>query len=155
MNAKSLVGLIIWILLPFGAALVGSQFQPGDWYVSLRKPEWNPPAYVFGPVWSLLYATMGVAAWLVWKRHGLGGAGFALGLFVLQLALNAAWSWVFFGLHRPGLAFAEIIILWLVILATIVAFWDRRPLAGALLLPYIAWVSFAAGLNYAIWRLNA
>jgi tryptophan-rich sensory protein len=110
---------------------------------------------VFAPVWSALYLLMGVAAWLVWRRGGFAGAPVALGLFVFQLALNALWSYLFFGAHQPGFAFAEIVLLWLVILATMIGFWRITAAAGALMLPYLCWVSFAAALNFAIWRLNS
>lgn len=149
------LALGLWIVLPLllGGG-VGNLFQPGAWYDGLEKPPWNPPSWVFGPVWTVLYVLMGVAAWLVWDRYRADARG-ALALFVTQLVFNAGWSAVFFGLQAPGLAFAWIVVLWLLIAATIGAFWRRRPLAGALLLPYIAWVSFAAVLNYTIWRLNA
>jgi translocator protein len=149
------LGLIAWLLLVALAAWFGSQFAPGAWYQALEKPAWTPPSWLFGPVWTVLYAMMGVAAWLVWRERGFSGAPTALGLFLLQLVLNAAWSWLFFGLQRPDLAAAEILILWAAIAATIVASWRVRPLAGWLLVPYLLWVSFAAALNVAIWRLNA
>ncbi len=144
-------GLAGWLVLCFGAAAVGARFKPGTWYAGLRKPAWNPPSWLFAPVWTLLYAMMAVAAWLVWRETGLSRE---IGLFVLQLVLNALWSWLFFGLHRPGLALADVLALWLAILATHVAFDHVRPLAGWLLLPYLAWVTFAAALNAALWRLN-
>jgi translocator protein len=149
------LGLIAWLLLVALAAWFGSQFAPGAWYQALEKPAWTPPSWLFGPVWTVLYAMMGVAAWMVWRERGFSGAPTALGLFLLQLVLNAAWSWLFFGLQRPDLAAAEILILWAAIAATIVASWRVRPLAGWLLVPYLLWVSFAAALNVAIWRLNA
>jgi translocator protein len=148
------IALALWILLPLllGGG-VGSLFQPGTWYDGLNKPPWNPPSWVFGPVWTALYVLMGISAWLVWDRYR-GEAKGALTLFVVHLVFNAGWSAIFFGLQSPGLAFLEILVLWLLIVATIVVFWRHRPLAGALLLPYIAWVSFAAVLNFTIWRLN-
>jgi len=145
------IGLVGWLVLCFGAAAVGARFRPGEWYAALRKPSWTPPSWLFAPVWTLLYAMMAVAAWLVWRQTGLSSE---VGLFVVQLALNAAWSWLFFGLHRPGLAFADIVALWVAILGTLAAFWAVRPLAGWLLVPYLAWVSFASALNAAVWRLN-
>ncbi len=149
------LGLIGWVLLSLAAGWVGSRFMPGAWYAGLAKPSWNPPSWVFAPVWSALYLLMGVAAWLVWRRAGFAGAPTALGLFVLQLVLNSLWSFLFFGLHRPGFAFLEIVALWAAILATLIAFWRVSPPAGALLLPYLAWVSFASALNLQLWRLNA
>jgi translocator protein len=148
------VGLGGWILLPLLAGAFGSLFQPGQWFAELAKPTWNPPSWVFGPVWTTLYILMGVAAWLVWRRGGPIARG-ALTLFVVQLVFNAAWSWLFFGLQSPGLAFLDIILLWLLIIVTTVAFWRVRMAAGVLLLPYLAWVTFATALNFAIWRMNS
>ena len=145
------LALLASIALAFAAALIGSRFPSGDWYASLQKPAWNPPSWLFGPVWTALYLGMAVAAWRVWS---VGRAGPALALHVLQLALNAAWSWLFFGLHRPDLAFAEILVLWVAILATTVAFFRKDSLAGWLLVPYLAWVGFAAFLNFTLWRLQ-
>jgi tryptophan-rich sensory protein len=150
----SVLGLAGWLLLSFAAAAIGSRFMPGAWYASLAKPSWNPPAAVFAPVWTALYTMMGVAAWLVWKRVGFAGAGLALGLFVVQLALNALWSYLFFGAHRPDLAFYEIVVLWLAILAVMLLFWRVDWRAGALLAPYLAWVGFASFLNFTLWQMN-
>lgn len=122
------------------------------WYRGLVKPPLNPPEWVFGPVWTLLYILMAISAWLVWRRVGF--ASTALKLFFVQLLLNATWSFLFFGLRRPDYAFGEILLLWAAILATMIAFWKVRPLAGALFVPYLAWVSFATYLNGALWRLN-
>jgi len=141
--------------LSFAAAAVGSLFPPGDWYAGLHKPAWNPPSWVFGPVWSALYTTMGVAAWLVWKNVGARQRSSALACFLLQLGLNALWSPLFFGLQYPGLAFAEIVLLWAAVGGTTVLFWRVRALAGLLLIPYLVWITFAAALNFAIWQLNS
>ena len=148
------LGLALWLLITFAAAAIGSLFEPGAWYAGLAKPTWTPPSSIFGPVWSILYVMMGVAAWLVWKERGLAGARLALGLYVAQLAANAAWSWLFFGLHRPGYAFLDIVLLWLLVAATLVAFWRIRRAAGWMLAPYLLWISFAAALNLAIRQLN-
>jgi translocator protein len=150
----SWLGLIFWLGFCFAAAWVGSRFMPSEWYDGLIKPMLTPPGWVFGPVWTLLYAMMGIAVWLVWRAHGLTGALGPLGLFVVQLALNALWSYIFFGLQHPGLAFLDIVALWLAILATLVGFWRAHPLAGLLLLPYLLWVSFATYLSFQFWRLN-
>ena len=150
----SLVSLIIWIVVCLGMGASGSFLTPGEWYAQINKPTWVPPNYIFGPVWTVLYIMMGVAAWLVWKQGGFSGTAPALTFFVIQLVLNAAWTWIFFGLYQPGLAFLEILVLWLAIVITIVAFWRVRPLAAGLLIPYLFWVSFASILNYSIWRLN-
>jgi benzodiazapine receptor len=148
------ISLLLWVVLSFVPAVVGSQFMPDQWYRELQKPWWNPPGDIFAPVWTMLYALMGVAVWIVWKRAGFAGAGLALTLFILQLVLNGAWTWIFFGLHRPGAALIEIIILWIAILATLISFWQKSAAAGWLLVPYLAWVSFATALTFAIWRLN-
>ena len=147
-------GGIGWLALTFGAAWLGSRFLPDEWYKNLKKPDWNPPNKVFGPVWSVLYLLMAAAAWLVWRGYGFSVVIFPLVLFVVQLFLNTAWTWTFFGLHRPGIAFADIVLLWMLILATLTLFWQFVPLAGILLLPYLAWVSFASYLNLSIWRMN-
>ena len=125
-----------------------------DWYLTIRKPSWTPPGGVFGPVWTFLYLSMGVAAWLVWDRRNQQNIRPAMILFAIQLALNLTWSGLFFGLQSPMLASWEIVLLWLAILATLVTFWRARRLAGALLIPYIAWVSYASALTIAIWRMN-
>jgi translocator protein len=151
---KSVIGLAGWLAVTFAAGWFGSRYMPGDWYASLAKPSWNPPNAVFGPVWSVLYVLMGVAAWLVWRREGFSGAGPALFFFVVQLILNALWSYLFFGLHRPDIAFFDIVILWAVILVVVVLFWREAQSAGALMLPYLFWVSFAVCLNFAIWQMN-
>jgi benzodiazapine receptor len=148
-------GLIFWVALSFVAAGVGSRFPPGDWYAHLTKPALTPPAWVFAPVWTLLYLMMGIAAWLVWQRRGVAGAAPALALFLVQLVLNAAWSWLFFGLQQIGWALADLAALWLALGATLLAFWAHRPLAGLLMVPYLLWVSFAVILNYQLWRLNS
>jgi benzodiazapine receptor len=148
-------GLIGWIAVSFAAAAAGSQATDPEWYRSLERPSWAPPGWVFGPVWTALYTMMGVAAWLVWRRGGFGGARVALGLFLVQLAFNAAWSWLFFGMRRADLAFAEIVLLWVLILATAVAFARHTRAAAWLLAPYLAWVAFAAVLNFTLWRLGA
>jgi len=151
---KKIFGLIGWLLLCFAPAAIGALFMPGQWYDALNKPAWNPPGWIFGPVWTVLYIMMAVAAWLVWQCGGFAAQRRALGLFLTQLVLNALWTPLFFGLRQPGLAFAEIILLWLAILATLLAFRPVSRAATWLLAPYLAWVSFAAVLNATIWRLN-
>jgi tryptophan-rich sensory protein len=149
--------LAVCVGASFAAAAIGSLFTtpaiPG-WYAGVAKPSWTPPGWLFGPVWSLLYLMMGVAAWLVWRRAGFAAAALPLALFGVQLALNALWSILFFGLQRPGLALVEIAALWAAILATTIAFFRRSAPAGFLMLPYLAWVAFAAALNASIWHLN-
>jgi tryptophan-rich sensory protein len=151
---RTILGLFGWLLLCFAAAAGGALYMPGEWYAALNKPAWNPPGWIFGPVWTAHYAMMAVAAWLVWQRGGFAGQGRPLGLFLAQLALNALWTPLFFGLRLPGVAFAEILLLWLAILATLLAFCPVSRVAAWLLAPYLAWVSFAAVLNGTLWRLN-
>jgi len=152
--AKNTLGLIGWLAVPLAAGFIGSRFAPGAWYEALAKPAWTPPDWVFAPVWTVLYVLMGVAAWLVWRRAGFSGACVALSLFIVQLALNALWSYLFFGAHRIDLAFFEILILWVVILIVAALFWRETRAAGLLMLPYLFWVGFAAGLNFALWQMN-
>ena len=149
-----ILGLCGWLLLCFAAASPGAVFMPGEWFAALKKPAWNPPSWIFGPVWTALYAMMAAAAWLVWQRGGWKEQRKPLLIFLAQLALNALWTPLFFGLHRPGVAFAEIVLLWLAIVATLVAFRPVNRTAAWLLVPYLAWVSFAAVLNGTLWRLN-
>lgn len=145
-----------WLIVSFIAAAIGgaASVEAGSFYAQLVRPDWAPPGSVFGPVWTVLYVLMGFAAWLVWRVGGFHAARFALALFLAQLALNALWSWLFFGWHRGALAFAEVLVLLAFIAATLIAFWRIRPLAGALLVPYMLWVTFAATLNYTVWQLN-
>jgi len=150
------LGLFLWLLVTFAAAAVGSlgSAESPAFYRELVLPAWAPPAWIFGPVWTFLYLLMGVAAWLVWRERGLRGARTALTLYIVQLIANVLWTWLFFAWRQGALAFAEILVLWLLIIATMVSFRRVRPLAGALLLPYFAWVTFASVLNNVIWRLN-
>lgn len=154
----SVAVLLIFLVICFGAAAIGGYATAGsvnsDWFENLRKPSWNPPNWVFGPVWTFLYATMAIAGWLVWKASGVRESRFALSLFSFQLGLNVLWSCLFFGMQRIGLAVLDIGCLWLAILGCIAAFHRQSRTAAYLLLPYLAWVTFAAVLNAAIWRLN-
>jgi tryptophan-rich sensory protein len=149
---RDLGALGVFIALVALAALFGAQFAPGPWYEGLQKPPLNPPNWVFGPVWSILYLAIAVAGWLVW-RAGPASAG-PLVLWGGQLVLNALWSLLFFGLQRPGLALVEILLLLVLLIATTVSFFGVRASAGFLLVPYVAWVSFAAYLNAGLWHLN-
>lgn len=151
----AVLGLVVFLALAFGAASFGARFTPGEWYAALEKPPWNPPAWIFGPVWTVLYVLIAVAGHWLWLRRDQPGARAALALWTVQLVLNALWSWIFFGLHRMGLALAELGLLWLAILATILAARRVRPLAAGLLIPYLVWVSFAWFLNLTLWNLNA
>jgi len=153
---RQTLGLIGWFIVSFATSAVGAvaSIQAKSFYGQLVQPEWAPPSYVFGPVWTVLYALMAIAAWLVWRSGGFHSNRIALSLFLVQLALNALWSWLFFAWQLGALAFVDIVVLWVLIVATLVAFWRVRPLAGALLIPYLLWVSFAAALNYSLWQLN-
>lgn len=155
-TSRQAFGLVGWLLLTLCAAAVGgfASASAGEFYRELVRPSWAPPGWVFGPVWTVLYALMGIAAWLVWRARGFAGAGSALVLFIAQLAANALWSWLFFAWRLGGLAFAEILLLGFLILATMISFWRSSNVAGALLFPYLVWVSFASALNFALWRLN-
>ena len=150
---KNVAVLLLFLLATFSAAAFGALFTPGEWYEQLAKPSWNPPSWLFGPVWTVLYAMIAVSGWLIWKRGSVSSRT-ALIAWGVQLALNAAWSWIFFGLHRMGAALVEILLLWVAILVTIVLFWRLRRLAAALLVPYLLWVTFAATLNWKLWQLN-
>ena len=153
--SMQIVGLIVALLVCYAAAGIGSIFTAAaipSWYNTLPLPPWTPPRWLFGPVWTLLYTLMAFAAWLVWRKRGFRGAALPLALFGIQLVLNVLWSVIFFGLRLPALAFAEIVLLWLAILATLIAFWRVTPVAGWLLVPYLLWVSYAAALNLAIAR---
>ena len=148
------VGLLGWLLAAFAAAALGAvaSVDAASFYAQLSKPSWAPPAWVFGPVWSTLYALMGVAAWLVWRSPGSNKI--ALGLFGAQLGANALWSWLFFAWHRGALAALEVLVLLALIVATIVAFSRTSRLAALLLVPYLLWVSFASVLTWTVWRSN-
>jgi len=156
--SKNIVALTLWLAICYLAAWIGAQVSPGigpsDWYNTIEKPSWNPPNWLFGPVWSLLYTTMGIAAWIVWKEHRWTNAGRALNFFLIQLALNTGWSWVFFGAQSPGWALIHIIVLLAAIVYTTILFFEKSKISGYLMIPYILWVSFATVLNGAIWWLN-
>jgi len=149
-------GLIGWLALSYITSAIGAfaSVSAGSFFTELVRPSWAPPGWLFGPVWTVLYTLMGVAAWLVWRTAGFSGAKFALTLFIIQLIFNALWSWLFFKWHLGGLAFLDILFLWAFILITLLAFWRISTWAGVLLIPYLLWVSFAAVLNFTLWRLN-
>lgn len=153
---QQFLGLIVWLMVSVAVSAIGAvaSIEASSFYGQLVQPAWAPPGWLFGPVWTLLFALMAVAAWLVWRGGGFRANRVALILFLVQLVFNALWSWLFFAWQLGGLAFADILLLWLLIVATLVAFWRVRALAGALLLPYLLWVSFAAALNYSVWQLN-
>jgi tryptophan-rich sensory protein len=155
---KSLLGMGIAVLIAESAGIIGSVFTAKEittWYTTLNMPMLAPPNWVFGPVWTTLFFLMGIASYLVWRQGWeCKQVKLVLGIFALQLVLNIAWSLIFFGLHSPGWALVEIVLLWLAILATIISFAKLSKPAAWLLLPYLLWVSFATYLNYAIWTLN-
>lgn len=149
--------LAIWMAICLAVMLSGALTTApaiAGWYADLRKPAWTPPAWLFGPVWTALYLSMAVAAWLVWRRRHETRVAIPLGLFTVQLILNAAWSPLFFALRHPAAACVDIVLLWSGIVATLVAFWRVCAIAGGLLVPYCIWVTYAAALNFTIWRLN-
>jgi len=150
------VGLVGWLLASFAAAAIGgvASAGAGDFYARLDRPGWAPPGWVFGPVWSGLYALQGVGAWLVWRERHADDRRAALAAFLAQLAVNALWSWLFFAWRRGGLAFGEVLLLFLMVGVTTKLFWRVCPLAGALLLPYLLWVGYATALTYSIWQRN-
>ena len=153
-NKSEWIALILFLAACLAVGGLGSFATLPEipaWYANLKKPSWTPPNWLFGPVWTTLYAAMAVAAWLVWKRAGWHGA---LTLFAIQLALNLAWSFIFFKFHRPGWAFLEILLLWIAIAATMISFAPISKLSAALLAPYLVWVTYAAALNFSVWRLN-
>lgn len=156
-GAAQWTGLAVSIAVCFAAAAVGSLYTTPAipvWYAALRKPAWTPPAWLFGPVWTLLYVAMATAAWLVWREQGFRGARLALALFAVQLTLNALWSVIFFGWRSPGWGLVEILCLWAAIFATMLCFWRVSHTAAWLIWVYLLWVTFAAFLNLSIWRLN-
>ena len=156
---SSALKLITSIALPLTVGFTSSFFTItgiGSWYQTIQKPSWNPPNWIFGPVWTTLYIMMGIALYLIWKSDAaIRVKNNAILLFAFQLVLNFFWAIIFFDQHQPGWAFLEIVFLWILILLTIFAFAKISYLSAWLLVPYIAWVSFAAILNYTIWRMNS
>ncbi len=146
--------LLGWIALAFVGALPGLIFPAAGFYAQLDKPSWSPPAWLFGPVWTLLYLAMGVAAWRVWRRGGWAARHRPLAWWGAQLALNAAWTPVFFGLRSLGGAMVVIVLLWVAVRLALREFFRVDGAAGWLLVPYFAWVSFALALNWVLWRMN-
>lgn len=151
---RAAVTLGLFLVVTFCAPALGAFSAPGSWYAELNKPAWNPPAWVFGPAWTLLYTLMAVAAWRVWSHGGSAAQRVPLALYGVQLALNAAWTPIVFGAHALGWGLLTIAALWIAILATLLSFRRVTGTAGLLLVPYLAWVTFATALNFALWRLN-
>lgn len=150
------VGLVGWLAIVFAAAAIGAaaSVDAGTFYARLVRPPWAPPASAFGPVWSVLYLLMGIAAWLVWRDQSTNHLGTPLLLFIAQLCANSLWSWLFFAWRNGAVAFAEVLVLLTLIAATIAAFWRINRLAGALMFPYLAWVCLASALTWAVWQSN-
>ncbi len=153
---RQALSLALFLALPLATGALGAVAStPGEWYAGLAKPAWNPPSWVFGPVWTTLYLLMGLAAWLVWRERASKPVAGAMWLFGGQLLVNGAWSWLFFEYHLIALALADLLLLLVVVALLTMRFWSVRPVAGILLLPYLTWVGFAALLNGAIWLLNS
>lgn len=150
------LGLAGWLGLVLVAAAAGAiaSADAASFYAQLNRPAWAPPASAFGPVWSVLYLLMGLAAWLVWREQGTPRRAAALTVFVVQLGANALWSWLFFAWRNGALAFADVLVLLALIVVTAALFWRVRRLAGVLMLPYIAWVCLASALTWSVWRNN-
>jgi translocator protein len=155
-TSRQYIGLAVWLGVCLAAGGIGAiaSADAGSFYGQLARPDWAPPAWLFAPVWTALYALMAVSAWLVWRQCGFRAGRTALVLFIVQLAANALWTWVFFAWNQGALAFAEILILWCLIVATTVSFWRLRVLAAVMLLPYLAWVTFATMLTFSTWQRN-
>lgn len=157
MNFKRWLPLGLFILLAFAAAALGAlatQTSVDSWYQTLRKPDWNPPSWIFGPVWTLLYVLMAVATWRAWLVGDTPTARRTVSLYSAQLTLNALWSILFFGMRRPGAALVEIVVLWALLVFILMRYWRIDRLAALLWTPYVAWVTFAAVLNATIWSIN-
>lgn len=158
-SARDAATLAAWVVIVVAAgAMAGVLFPPGEWYQGLEKPTWNPPAWLFGPVWTTLYILLGTGAWLVGREPGEAAAAErhkAWWVFGAMAVLMLAWTPLFFGLQSPALAFVDISLLWVFVLWTMVAFGRVRPMAGYLQLPLVFWVSFALVLNGTIWLINA
>jgi len=155
-GATRIFGLAGWLLVVAVTAALGAwaSSDAATFYRSLDLPSWAPPAQVFGPVWTALYVAMAVAAWLVWSARGWNGAWFALSIFCAQLVANALWSWLFFGWRQGAPSVADIAVLWVLVVVTVIAFFRVRRVAGVLMMPYLAWVTFAAFLDIAVWQRN-
>jgi len=144
-------GLLVFLLLVAGVAYIGMNYLPGPFYAALEKPAWTPPNEVFAPVWTVLYVLIAIAGWIAWRAQGFGPL---LWLWLLQLCLNGAWSYLMFGEKQIHYALTDIAALWLAILAFILVAWPVRRSAALLFVPYLLWVTYAAALNFEIWRLN-
>lgn len=156
-KARKWLGLPAWVVVAFMPAATAALVDTGTWYESLATPAWTPPSWVFGPVWTVLYLLMGIAAWRIWAKQGFGDRStrLALVLFLAHLILNAAWTWLFFGLHMLAAASVEIVVLWATILVLVVLFWKRDRMAGVLFVPYLLWVTYAVTLSIGYTIMNS
>ena len=154
MTTGSLLALGGFALVALLAASSGAAFKPDAWYREIRKPAWTPKDWVFPTVWTPLYVMIAASGWLVWREAGFAGAALPLLVWLAQLALNAGWSALFFGLKKPGLAFAEVLTLWFAVALNILLFWPISTTAALLLVPYLVWVTIASALNFQVWRMN-
>jgi len=155
--AKQALALVVALIVVYSASAIGAigSVNAPVFYRELSLPSWAPPAWWFGPVWTVLYGLMAIAVWLVWRQRWRNDqAALAIKIFALQLVLNALWSWLFFAWYLGAFAFVEIVLLWVAILWTLVAFWRVSKVAVVLMLPYAAWVTFAAALSFSIWQQN-
>ena len=151
---REFLGLAVSIIITFAVAFWASRYEPGIWYAELSKPSWTPPNWAFPVAWTILYFSMSVAAWLVWKQRKTRKIGYPLAFYFIQLLLNGLWSWIFFGNHLIGMALVDIVLLLAAIIVTTILFWKQSRLAGILFVPYLIWVGFATALNTGIWLLN-
>jgi translocator protein len=152
------LGLFAFLVVCFGVGIIAGliTFTNIDiWYRTLNKPSWTPPNTVFGPVWNVIYMLTAIAGWMVWARLGFARLRMEAVLFLVQLALNPLWPYVFFRMHRSDLSLLVAILLWITVAAMAALFWRVRKMAGYLLLPYLGWLAFAIALNFAVWRMNA
>jgi benzodiazapine receptor len=149
---KRYTSLFVFLALVAAASATGALYEPGPFYAALAKPAWTPPDWIFAPAWAILYVMIALAGWIVWRAQGLGAA---LWVWLVQLCLNAAWPWLMFGRKQIDMAMIDVTAMWLVIVAFIVVAWPVRRSASLLFVPYLAWVSFAAALNFAVLRLNS
>jgi tryptophan-rich sensory protein len=151
---RSLLVLLVCCLAVMALGALVTRPAIAGWYAQLAKPSWTLPNDIFGPAWTLLYLSMAIAAWLVWCQRHTSAMAWPLGLFAVQLLLNGAWSYLFFGQHNISAALVDIVLLWCGIVATLLACWRVRRLAGGLFVPYLLWITYAVALNATIWRLN-
>ncbi len=157
MKATAIISLLVFFILCFAAAGIGSWFTAqsvNSWYTGITKPSWTPPNWLFGPVWTTLYVLMAISGWLIWRLRGEFDVRLILTIFIIQLILNVAWSGIFFGAQKIGLGAIEVVILWLTILAYIILSWPLSRVASLLFAPYLLWVGYASALNISIYFLN-